>query len=322
MNILYLYHDYADRGKRDGEVMKSLGHNVRYYGIESKSKKGKIPITNLKGIDLVWSLSTFYNYYGAMDEDFISEIKKRQVLLVTYTTISTMHPLQEWARTFDIYDYVFLHNKEIAARLNNPKIGYMPSGYHPDQYYPVNKKLKYDISFMGSPQTNLPTEQDLRCQILKLVADKYPIRIYGKQFANRLKGVKVFPFKSHKEQRDVYNSTLINLDIPFINSPLDDYRKLLHLKNRFFEVPACKSFLLTMRFPEAEDILKDKVHCAYYDNPDDLLDKIAYYLKRPHEAQEIAERGYIEMKNKHTFRHRFERMFEIIEGGAIQGRRK
>jgi len=316
MNILYLYHEYFGRRKKYGEVMKSLGHNVRYYHMGNKSKKGKIPITTLNGIDLVWSLSTFYNYYGAMDEDFISETKKREILLVTYTTISTMHPLNEWAKTFDIYDYVFLQNREIVNKLNNPKIMYMPFGYHPDQYYPMKKNLKYDISFMGSPQTNLPVEQDLRCQILKLVADKYPIRIYGKQFANRLKGIKVFPFKSHREQRNVYNSTLINLDIPFINSSLDEYRNLLHLKNRFFEVPACKSFHLTMRSPEFEDLLQDKVHCAYYDNPDDLLDKIVYYLKRPHEAQEIAEQGYIEVKNKHTFRHRFARMFEIIEGVA------
>lgn len=312
MNILYLYHEYGKRRKKYGEVMNSLGHNVKYFKVKSKLKNQKIPVRMLNGIDLVWALSTFYNYSGLIDENFISTVNKRRILLVTYTTINMKVPLQDWAETFRIYDYIFLHNKEIVKRLNNKKIIYMPIGYHPDQYYPLRKKLKYEISFMGSPQTNLPLDQDLRCKVLKSVSERFPVRIYGKKFAERIKGVKIFRFKTHREQRNVYNSTLINLDIPYINSSLDEYRNIFHLKNRFFEIPACKSFLLTQRFPEAEDILKDSKFCSYYNDIEDLHCKIKYYIENPHKTREIAERGYIQVKSKHTFWHRFKEMFEII----------
>lgn len=313
MNILYLYHEYGNRRKKYGKIMKSLGHNVKYFEIKNKSKKQEIPLSILNGIDLVWTCSTYYNYYGTIEENFIDLIKKRHILLVTYTTISTTIPLQEWTKTYDIYDYVFLHNKEIVKKLNSKKIKYMPIGYYPDQYYPLSKKLKCDISFMGNPQTHLPPDQDQRCKILKSVSEHFAIRIYGKEFAKRIEGIKIYGFKTHREQRNVYNSTLINLDIPYINSSLDEYKNILHFKNRFFEIPACKAFLLTMKFPEAEEFLKDNVHCSYYNNLEELLCKIEYYLRNPDEAREIAEQGYLEVKDKHTFWHRFKEMFEIIE---------
>lgn len=314
MNILYLYHEYGNRRKKYGEIMKYLGNNVKYYNIKRKLKDKSIPIHTLNGIDLVWTLSTFYNYSGIMDEEFISTIKKKGILLATYTTISTQVPLKEWSKTYEIYDYVFLQNKQIVGMLDNKKIRYIPLGYHPDQYYPLNnKKLKHDISFMGSPQTTVPVEQDLRCKILNQVGERFAIKIYGKEFAKRFKGLKIYKFKTNRKQRNIYNSTLINLNISYINSTLEVYRNVLHLKNRFFEIPACKSFLLTQRFPEAEEIFKDNIHCAYYNNIEDLLYKIEYYLKNPNQAREIAERGYVEVKNKHTYWHRFREMFEIIK---------
>jgi spore maturation protein CgeB len=312
MNILYFYHEYGGRRKKYGEIMKALGHKVKYYKIKIKMKKGKIPTRKLTGIDLIWTLSTFYNYYGAIDEEFIKEAKRRGILFVTYTTISIGTPLREWTKSYEPYDYVFLQNKELVKRINQRKVMYMPLGFYPEQYYPNKKQNKYLVSFVGSPQTTVPPEQDLRCQILQAVAQKYDLIIYGKKFANRIKGVPIRAFQTHKQQRNVYNSTLINLDIPFINSPLPEYRNMMHLKNRFFEIPACKSFLLCGRSPEAENILKDGFHCAYYDDIEDLLEKIQYYSKNPKRAQEIAEQGYLEVIKKHTFRHRFEDMFNII----------
>lgn len=85
MNILYLYHEYGNRRKKYGEIMEYLGNNVKYYNIQRKIKGKCIPIHTLNGIDLVWTLSTFYNYHGIMDEEFISTIKKRGILLATYT---------------------------------------------------------------------------------------------------------------------------------------------------------------------------------------------------------------------------------------------
>jgi len=165
---------------------------------------------------------------------------------------------------------------------------------------------------MGSPQSNLPPEEDLRCYTLKAISKKYKLTIFGKAFRKRMSGVPIHRFQSIRSQRNVFNSSLINLDLPFINSSLPEYRNMNHLKNRFFEIPACKSFMLSGRSSEAENIFQDGIHCVYYDNLDDLLDKIDYYLNHPQEMEEIRERGYREAIGKNTYYHRFKKMFKII----------
>jgi spore maturation protein CgeB len=46
------------------------------------------------------------------------------------------------------------------------------------------------------------------------------------------------------------------------------------------------------------------VHLATYRDTDDLLDKIAFYLKRDELRDKIAAAGMAEAISKHTYRHR------------------
>ena len=313
MKILYFYHLYDRRTKERGAEMEALGHKVRYSKIKRKKEKGKISLNQLKGVDLIWTLSSHYNYFGAIDEAFIKASKKRDIPWVTYTTIDTLIPLKEWIKSYDIYDYVFIHNKELVEKINQPKIRYMPIGVYTHQFYPLKRKQKYQVSFVGSPQSNLSPEEDLRCQVLEAVTQNYDLTIFGKAFRQRISNVPIHRFQSIRKQRNVFNSTLINLDMPFINSSVPEYRRMTHLKNRFFEIPACKSFMLSGRSAEAESIFKDGIHCVYYDSTSDLLDKIDYYVKNPEEAKKIGERGYVEAITNNTYRDRFKKMFNIIE---------
>ena len=48
-------------------------------------------------------------------------------------------------------------------------------------------------------------------------------------------------------------------------------------------------------------------HLATYLDADDLLDKLAFYLKREDLREQIAAAGRTEVLEKHTYRHRMER---------------
>jgi len=83
----------------------------------------------------------------------------------------------------------------------------------------------------------------------------------------------------------LYSSAAISLNFTHADSVAQDVFTL-----RTLEVLACKGFLITDRVPVAEEELQGCV--VFTDGGDDLKDKIAYYLERPEERGEIAERGY------------------------------
>ncbi len=87
------------------------------------------------------------------------------------------------------------------------------------------------------------------------------------------------------------------------------------LNMRVFETLSCGSLLITDRLkPEVglEEIFQDKKHLVLYNNENDLLEKIDYYLKHETEREEIAFCGHKEVLEKHTYEHRIKKMLEAI----------
>jgi len=82
---------------------------------------------------------------------------------------------------------------------------------------------------------------------------------------------------------------------------------------RVFEVLATRAFLLTPDVPGLRDLFQDGVHLVTYKDGDvaDCLEKIAYYLDRDDEREQIAEAGYQEVLAKHTIRHRVDQILTV-----------
>ncbi|MEA3355202.1 MAG: glycosyltransferase, partial [Patescibacteria group bacterium] len=75
---------------------------------------------------------------------------------------------------------------------------------------------------------------------------------------------------------------------------------------RTFEIPACK----TLQFI-------DKINPNYYQkdkeiivfkSPEDLKNKLEFYLSHPKKRKKIIQAGYKKTINYHTFEHRFARL--------------
>lgn len=83
----------------------------------------------------------------------------------------------------------------------------------------------------------------------------------------------------------LYSSSKINL-----NFTLQECVDMDTITLRLYEILACRGFCISDRTPSAEKMLKDCV--VFNDGGQDLARKIKYYLARPEERREIAERGY------------------------------
>ena len=106
------------------------------------------------------------------------------------------------------------------------------------------------------------------------------------------------------------NATEINVNISKIIFPT-------MVGSRPFEVLACGGFLLTDRYTATGTLFEDGKHLVFYDDFDDLEDKVRYYLAHPQERRDIAGRGHRAFLEKHTLMHRVRRIVEALEADGV-----
>ena len=84
------------------------------------------------------------------------------------------------------------------------------------------------------------------------------------------------------------------------------------IKGRNFEVPGCGGFLLTGKAENLEAYYEIDKEVACFDDMDDLIKKVKYYLSDEKLRDTIAARGYQRTLDEHTYVHRFTEIFERL----------
>jgi len=154
-------------------------------------------------------------------------------------------------------------------------------------YKKLNLPKIYDVSFVG--------------------------RCYGKRkkFVERLKrqGIQIKTFGqgwnngeriSQTDLIKIYNQSKIALNISF--SSKEDK---IQIKGRDFEAPGCGSLLLTKDSEEIRRCFVPDEEIITYEDVNDAIEKIKYYLKNEVERERIAKNGYERAMKDHTYKKRF-----------------
>lgn len=304
------------RRKKYGEMMESCGHVVTYLEIKNKHKKDIISIKKLeKRYDLIWLQNISYI---RNNKKFIDYARSTGIPVVVYYTFNPQESYKdlEWIKTWKRIDYFFVHNKIFSDFLKSIGVNayYMPLGFYPDQYYKASMDKKFDVSFCGTDLKREDKNVDKRAIYIRSLKE-YNIVVYGQGFESKVGNIPVGSYKTHKKQRRIYGKTRINLDLPFFCTPdkiYQDGNNRYHVKNRFFEVPATGGFLLTVRCPEFLDIFGEDTVGYYDDNIESLRENVSRYLKDDSLRKKMSERAYKLVHEKHTYLHRFKKMFKII----------
>ncbi|MBF0225727.1 MAG: FkbM family methyltransferase [Desulfobacterales bacterium] len=153
---------------------------------------------------------------------------------------------------------------------------------------PYFKDKKYQISFVGQAGKWHP----YRKHIINYLKDK---NIPLNHFTN----------VPHEESCKIYGRSLINLNI----SLNGDFNL------RVFEVLASRGFLITDRLGMQSGldlIFKDSEHLVCFDDENDLVDKIEYFLNHPDKAENIAYSGYKVFKENHTSEKKIRQIIEAV----------
>lgn len=182
---------------------------------------------------------------------------------------------------------------------------YSPFGFNEEEYKPLDVPLRHDVSFVGGGH---PWRSWIIRHLKRAGID---VAVYGPFWrSGRL---------SQKGMIEVFSASRINLNIS--NSRQWDARYLLttrramrttwrspktreQIKGRHYEIPACGGFQLTPYCEDLERHFEIGNEVAVYIDPDDLVDKIRFYLGNEDERRRVAEAGYRRAIRDHSASNR------------------
>lgn len=81
---------------------------------------------------------------------------------------------------------------------------------------------------------------------------------------------------------------------------------------RVFDVFGCRGFLISNYQEEMEELFVDGKDLVLYHSQEELLEKVAWYLKHDTERNKIAANGYNTVKERHTAMGRLTELFGIL----------
>jgi spore maturation protein CgeB len=193
------------------------------------------------------------------------------------------------------------------------------------QYKKLNKcTKKYGVTFVGQPHSNRRAIINyLRKNKIKVQtfgfgwAATNPVAKFGYSLSLKsswLAWAGVFYMNKAKLTRvtqpqmiKIFNQTKINLNL--CNAYNETFSQI---KGRVFEIPGCGGLLMTDNVNHLQKYYTPNKEIIVYDDLDDLVKKINYYLAHPVERERIALAGYQRTIREHTYFHRFRQMWKAM----------
>ncbi len=222
-----------------------------------------------------------------------------------------------WRGFAPFYDFFAVIQKgEIEQQLASIGVAntlYLPLAAQPDFHRPLElssverRMFGSDISFMGA---GYPNRRRAFRQLLG-----YDFKIWGTEWDG---DADLAPFVQRQGERidpadavKIFNATAINLNL---HSSVHDVLvgQGDFVNPRTFELACCQAFqLVDQRSLLGEMFSREEI--AVFSGMDELKEKIDYYLTRPQERQEMAQRARTRVLAEHTYAHRMQTLLDFME---------
>lgn len=246
-------------------------------------------------------------------EDFVIKLKKELPELKIFMYCSD----DEW-RCFNYDRYLALYVDFFSITAKKHLNLYMQWGFenvigtnwacNPKKFYPIEVTKKYDVIFIGAPYGKRID------YIREAIKNNIKIKVFGKGW-DKFKDIKPYwgGFLSSSEMNVIINESKINLN--FMWSSKGGYQ----VKGRNFELSGCKVFQLCNYGDELLEYYEPQVTIDTFNNKQEFINKIYYYLEHDNIRENIAENSYVITMQKHTWNIKFEKIFKFgMNKGIIQ----
>lgn len=281
-------------------------------------------------------IDLFFSYFWTdiCEPDTIYEIGSLGIVTVNwYCNASYQFHLVE--RLAPAYSYCLVPEK---FRLKDyRRVGanpvYCQEAANPNIYHPYDLPVVYEVVFVGQKYGNRPL-------FIKHLADAgFDVRAFGPgwltspsldrsrhlwyRFAKRCKdclsgsrraaipAANVGPTLSDDEYIKMYSRSRISLGFTTTAyNPKPGEQPIKQVRLRDFEAPMSGAFYLIEYFDELTEFFEPDKEIVFFHDPDDLADKVRYYLTHDEERECIRQAGLRRARNEHTWQRRFEKAFK------------
>lgn len=110
----------------------------------------------------------------------------------------------------------------------------------------------------------------------------------------------------------MYSRSKINLGFSTCGETYKDKEKILQVRLRDFEIPMSGGFYMVEYMEELEEFYAIDKEIVCYKSPEELVNKIKYYLRNDRERESIRKAGFERCQRDHTWHKRFQRVLEEI----------
>jgi spore maturation protein CgeB len=263
-----------------------------------------------------------------LSQSSIRNLRKNGRLLLNWDGDSILSPGRTHAvlPKLDMYDFYFTIDTvdllppdiRAAMQAKNPNIYTVPFAANTDFFKPTTiagpegNALASVLAFIG-------TVNPVRKTLLEKLVD-LDLKIWGPADSAWgpwcARGSVLEKAYQHRsvygdELVRIYSTAAIVLDMHFLFAVAET---VPNVTMRVFEVPAAGGFVLTNRSPQLSLLFDVDNEIICYSSAHELREKAVYYLKNPHCRREIAEKARRRVLAEHTFKHRLETIFKIIDG--------
>ncbi|ODS31692.1 MAG: glycosyltransferase [Candidatus Scalindua rubra] len=253
------------------------------------------------------------NWGGTFYPETIAEIKKRfNVITINWLIDFPGEPgvLETAIKVVPSYDYFFAQSTdalEVHEKHGNKGGVWLNAACDPETHKQLEltdeEKKKYgcDVCFVGSMYPE-------RVELLETLTD-FDLGIWGPGWKNsdinsplkkHIRGGSVTPETWVK----IYNASKIVINYMGHYGEDIDEDKVYQASPRVFETLACGSFQIVDAKKDVVTLFKSGEHLVCFKEIGEVKELVRYYLNHHQERNEIAQKGYNEALEKHTYVHR------------------
>ncbi len=168
-------------------------------------------------------------------------------------------------------------------------------------------KVIHDLRFYGWPRWRVDGMASFSAAVKRKVSRRHSFE--------SLSGAEIAGPCHDEDMPAIFRSSRINLG--FSDTGWHSQKGIVHSRKlqcrlRDFEVPMSGGFYLVQEAPNHGDHYKIGSEIETWSHPDELVDKVSFYLKNEAAAERIREAGERRALACHTWRHRFDRLFQRL----------
>ena len=231
------------------------------------------------------------------------------------------------AESLPEYDCVFytkrFWNSDVRSRISLRQSFYVAHGYDVEIHRPPELEERDRIQYQTDAvviATHTRHKEEVLHELLAF-RPRLKLTVWGNQWQQRCTSARVKQFiKGEPLVGDSYAKAICaaKINLALLSGKVQGSSRGDETTTRTYEIPACGGFMLHERSPELLELYKEGEEVACFSSPQELAEKIDYYLAHPEKRDAIAGAGHRRCVPAYSYDNR---MAEILRWHEETGRK-